>query len=167
MSDLELVVLEDDHLPIVEPWFDDEDTRRELGDREWIRRAVSLVATRPGSVEGDQLVTNRIVWVAFDSGVPVGLMDVETYEDSTASFALVVAPHRRKEGIGRRIIAAAVQHRRLAAISSWVVGVEPTNESSIRCLEGAGFRLTSLAPDNQGMLTYERHSAPRSPDLGT
>jgi hypothetical protein len=51
VSELELVVLEDDHLPLVEPSFDDQDTRRALGDREWIRRAVSLVITRPGSVD--------------------------------------------------------------------------------------------------------------------
>lgn len=155
MSELELVPLDEGQIPLVEPWFDDEDTRRELGNQEWVRRAVSLVNTQPGSVEGDRLVTDRIVWVAFDSGVPVGLIDVETYEDSTASFAVVVAPSLRRQGIGRRIIRTAVQHRQFAAVSTWVAGVEPTNEQSIRCLEGAGFTLTSAPPDEQGMLTYE------------
>jgi RimJ/RimL family protein N-acetyltransferase len=114
--------------------------------------------TQPGSLEGDRLVTDRIVWVAFEGRFPVGLIDVETYEDSTASFALVVAPHRRGLGIGRGVIHATIQHPRLDAVSTWVVGVEPTNPPSIRCLEGAGFKLRSATPDHQGLLIYEWRS---------
>jgi hypothetical protein len=72
-------------LPIVDPWFDDLDTQRWLGDREWPRRVLSLVDA-----------PNRLAFLAWMSSTVVALVDVEHLEQT--SFALVVAREFRRRG---------------------------------------------------------------------
>jgi RimJ/RimL family protein N-acetyltransferase len=137
-------------LPEVEPWFDDSETIRFLGDRDWVRRALRLVDETPGTQYRGRTVLGRDVWIVFRQ-VPVGFLDVERYDDGRAGCALVVAPAMRCQGIGRAILEAVWELPELADVEELIGGVEPENVASRRCLEAAGFRLSS-EPDDEGML---------------
>jgi RimJ/RimL family protein N-acetyltransferase len=137
-------------LPEVEPWFDDPETIRFLGDRNWVRRALRLVEETPGTEYRGRMVLGRDVWIIFKR-VPVGFIDVERYDDGRAGCALVVAPAMRCQGIGRAILEAVWECPELADVEELIGGVEPDNVASRRCLEAAGFRLSS-EPDEEGML---------------
>ena len=89
---LRLRVLDEGSLDDVLPWFDDPATQTSLGGRDWIQRALRLVQTQPGSADGDRVVEDRFVWIAYEDEWPVALVDVETYNDGCATFAVVVAP---------------------------------------------------------------------------
>jgi L-amino acid N-acyltransferase YncA len=114
--------------------------------------------SQPGTSDGDRTVIDRIVWVAYDAGVSVGLIDVESYNDATAGFAVVVAPEHRRRGLGRRIIRSVIEQPRHAAVAIWKAGVEPANEASARCLAAAGFTPRTATPDHEGMLNYQRRT---------
>jgi hypothetical protein len=87
VAELELTLLDENILDLVLPWFDDDKTRIALGDRDWVRQALQLMETQPGTSEGNLTVNDRVVWVAFESGAAVGLIDVETYSDGSAGLA--------------------------------------------------------------------------------
>ena len=89
---LRLRVLDEGSLDDVLPWFDDPATQTSLGGRDWIQRALRLMQTQPGSADGDRVVEDRFVWIAYEDEWPVALVDVETYNDGCATFAVVVAP---------------------------------------------------------------------------
>jgi GNAT superfamily N-acetyltransferase len=84
-----------DDLRVVEPWFDDAETRRWLGDRRWPRRLLEL-ARMPG----------RSATVFVEGDAPVALLDVERYADGTAAIAVVVSPSRRRKGLASGVIAS-------------------------------------------------------------
>jgi len=88
--------------------------------------------------------------------VPVALADVETYADGTASFAFVVAPGRRGQGVCRRVALALLAHLGEHAVHEVFAGVEPGNLASNRCLAAAGFEPRSLDPDSEGFVYYTR-----------
>jgi RimJ/RimL family protein N-acetyltransferase len=150
MCTLRFTPLRAELLPEVEPWFDDPETIRFLGDRNWVRRALRLVDETPGTQYRGRTVVGRDVWIIFKQ-VPVGFIDVERYDDGRAGCALVVAPGMRCQGIGRAILAAVWERPELTDVEELIGGVEPENVASRRCLEAAGFRLSS-EPDEEGML---------------
>src|SRR5262249_1984589 len=137
-------------LPQVESWFDDPETIRFLGDRNWVRRALRLVDETPGKEYRGRTVLGRDVWIIVNQ-VPVGFIDVERYDDGRAAGALLVAPAMRRQGSGRAIREAVWERPELADVRELIGGVEPENAASRRCLDAAGFRLSS-EPDEEGML---------------
>ncbi|HEV8229464.1 MAG TPA: GNAT family N-acetyltransferase [Candidatus Limnocylindria bacterium] len=133
----------------VERWFDDDETRRRLGGREWPRQLLELVRTPPsGTLE-------RIAWLALDDEEQVGLVDVEIYPDRTASLALVVDPERCCRGHGRAILELVCR-----ALSGRVRelrgGIETGNEASRRCALAADFAPVASEPDADGFIDYVR-----------
>jgi RimJ/RimL family protein N-acetyltransferase len=125
---LELRPLTPADLGTVEPWFDDADTRRWLGDRAWPRAALGL-ADPPG----------RIALVALEDDVPIALVDVELTEEGRAALALVVAPGARRNGVATRVLAALTRAPALAAARELYGTVEPGNVASEHLLRRAGF----------------------------
>ena len=69
---LRLRVLDEGSLDDV-PWFDDPATQTSLGGRDWIQRALRLMQTQPGSADGDRVVEDRFVWIAYEDEWPVAL----------------------------------------------------------------------------------------------
>ncbi len=47
----------------------------------------------PGEHRGHQVLDRR-AWIVEEDDAPVGLVDVEVYEDRTAGLAFVIAPDR-------------------------------------------------------------------------
>jgi RimJ/RimL family protein N-acetyltransferase len=155
MCALRFTRLTPESLPAVEPWFDDRETIRFLGDRNWVRRALRLVHETPGTEYRGRTVVGRDVWMIIFKHIPVGFIEVERYDDRCAECALVVAPAMRRQGIGRAILDAVWERPELAEVEELIGGVEPENVASRRCLEAAGFRLSS-EPDKEGMLQGTR-----------
>ena len=158
--EISLTPLTPDTLPLTEAWFKNEETRRWLGDVSWPERALRL-ASEP-STEND--VTGRFVWLACHGEEPVGLVDVERYENGTAGLALVVGPVFRKQGFGRRILAAVVSHPELARTPILRADIESANRASVRCFEGAGFEPQSEEPNEEGFIYFARRIRPSEPE---
>ena len=112
----------------VERWFDDAETQRWLGGREWPSQSLRLAGE------------NRHVLLATLDGSAVGLIDVETYSARRASFAIVVAASARRQRLGRRVLEAAIDDPRLAEVVEWFAGIERGNKASRRLVESIGFR---------------------------
>lgn len=149
-----------DLLPGIEPWFDDAETIRFLGDRAWIRRELRLVDETPGTEYRGRRVVGRDAWVVFDER-PVGFIGVERYDDGRAGCTVVVDPDRRSQGIGRAILDAVWDRPELADVEELIGGVEPENVASRRCVAAAGFRLAP-EPDEEGMLNGARTRPPHA-----
>jgi RimJ/RimL family protein N-acetyltransferase len=161
----------------IEPWFDDAETQKRLGGREWIRGMPSLLRLTIGDEFRGKSVIGRRMWLGLDgSGSAVAFVDTELYdryvawdgsdwdhpvvsdavEVPSAGFVLVVDPARRGQGYGTAAIEAMVAHPDLSHVRLFFGGVEADNIASIRCLTKAGFRPRSTEPDFEGMLYYSR-----------
>ncbi len=125
---LELRPLRTRDLREVERWFDDAETQRWLGGRDWPAQSLRLAGE------------TRHVLLASAGGDAVAMIDVETYPDARASFAIVVAPAARRSGIGRATLNAVIDHHALSAVTEWFAGIERGNDASRRLVEALGFR---------------------------
>ncbi len=136
---------------VIEPWFDDSETIAHLGGRDWIRRELRLVADMPGQAFRGMIVTGRWGWVGLDDDSAVGYVGPERYDDGSASFAFVVAPHQRRRGVGRAMLRAVASQPEVAGVTRFVGGVDRANVASLRCLESVGAELAEN-PDEEGMV---------------
>lgn len=124
---LRLKPLDASDLPIVEPWFDDAETQRWLGGREWPALGFRLQGP------------DRQLYLALDETTPVGLLDCETYLDNSASFAVVTAPEMRNRGIGRAILSAFMAEPAYSHIIRFFAGIERGNVASAALMLRCGF----------------------------
>ena len=155
MDGLRFVPLTAAVLPRIEPWFDDPDTQRWLGNRDWLSMIRRLSENPPAERRGRPVVS-RGAWVIEKDHEPVSVVDVETYTDATAGLALVIAPARRGQGLCRRALQDIIDRLAAEGIEEVFVGVEPDNMASIRCMEAAGFVARSPDPDAEGFLYFAR-----------
>jgi ribosomal protein S18 acetylase RimI-like enzyme len=138
-------------IPVVEPWFDDEETRHWLGGRDWPRKSLRLAG--PARHELLALIDDR----------PVGMVDVEI-EHGRAAFAVVIAPDARRHGIGRQMVEACIALPSFATVAEWFAGVERGNTASRQLLEGLGFlRMTEEDADGFTYFARRRFGWPDSP----
>ena len=122
-------------IPVIEPWFDDEETRHWLGGRDWPRKSLKLAGP------------DRHELLAVREGTPVGMVDIEI-EHGRAAFAVVIAPAARRQGLGRQMVEACLALPAFATVAEWFAGVERGNTASRQLLEGLGFlRMTEEAAD--------------------
>jgi RimJ/RimL family protein N-acetyltransferase len=138
----------EDDLSSVEPWFDDAETMRWLGAREWPREMLELIRRPPPSS------TARIGWVADEGGLAIGLADVELYHDGTAATAIVIAPGSRGQGKCVELLLMIARDLRARGTRRFVGGIHTDNPASRRCAEHAGFRAATEMPDADGFVDY-------------
>lgn len=155
---LNFIPITSDSVKEVEGWFDDADTQRFLGGREWVRRIPALLQDSPGVEFRGRRVLARYAWIVYTTGSPVGIVDVERYDNRTAGLALAVAPAMRGKGIGRLILSNLETLGELAEIKAFIGAVEPDNEAARRCMRGARFEMAERE-DEEGMLRISRRSA--------
>lgn len=119
-------------------WFDDAGTSRWVGHREYPHQLLTL-ATRLG----------RWAFVIVDDQEFVALIDVECEEDdpSVAAIAVVVAPAKRGQRVGRRLFAVVSSRPELVAVDRLVGEVEAGNVAAERCVVAAGFEVEGTARD--------------------
>ncbi len=139
----------------IEGWFDDAETQRYLGGRDWLRREPELMQVCVGMEFRGCIVLARYVWVVREEGTPVALVDVEPYDDGTAGMALVVAPKARRRGVGRRVLSLLEERPELHAVYTIIGGVDPENIAMQRCLTQAGYTISATV-DDEGMLALTR-----------
>ena len=153
---MEFVLLTEELAQAVAPWFDDANTIRYLGTRDWLYRELQLMHTAPRSAFKGRQVLARYVWISLDQyGQPCGLVDIEPYDDGTAGMAFVIAPDLRGQGFGQHILRLLETRPEVQEIQAIVGGVEPENISARRCLERSGYTFLS-APDEEGFLRFHK-----------
>ena len=153
---MEFVLLTEELAHAAAPWFDDVDTIRYLGKREWLYRELKLMQTEPGSEFKGRHVLARYVWIIQDQNEqPCGLVDIEPYDDGTAGMAFLIAPGQRGHGLGHDILRLLEARPELQDVHTIVGGVEPENISARRCLERAGYTFASM-PDEEGFLRFHK-----------
>src|SRR3954454_20166566 len=130
-----------DLVQAIEPWFDDAETIRYLGDRTWAHDALRLDELMASGRWPEADVVERHSWVAFDEKRPVALLGVEAYDNRTASLSIVVCPDARRRGYGARLIGKARDWAGAHDITQLVVGAEPENIASRALLDKARFQL--------------------------
>jgi len=141
-------------LDVVAPWFDDPDTRRWLGGREWPANLIRLIADPP-TVHRGSSVRERAGWLAILAGEPVALADTEIYEDASAAIALIVAPQHRRRGVATGTLhALATALAATHGVERLVGGVEQHNDASLRCVRAAGFVPVADQPDDAGFIDF-------------
>ena len=174
MCRLELRRFERSQLPLVEPWFDDPDTRRWLGGPGWPRQMLDLQDRPLGEFRG-AVETGRYRWLAWQGETVVGYVDCGTYdrwavweggdggrgivgciEGPAGAIAYVVDPRRRGRGCCPAMVEALIVAPELRHVALLVGGVEPENTASVRCLLRAGFRPLEPEPDWEGVVYYAR-----------
>jgi GNAT superfamily N-acetyltransferase len=154
-----IMSLDADLVDEIEPWFDDDEIRRFLGGRDWMRRELRLIHEMPGRTEGGSTVVGRWGWVVFESGAPVAFVGMERRDDETASGCLLVAPQSRRQGVGRRALMTIAGQAELEGVTCFVGGVEPENHASRCCLASVGAVIADV-PDDEGMLAVSAVLSP-------
>jgi RimJ/RimL family protein N-acetyltransferase len=155
MSPVELESFVHSDRETVDPWFDDDDTRRFIGGNGWVEHSLLHPPAPPAGGRGRQ-ISARFMWVAREDGVPVGVVDIESYDDATADLAMIVAPEHRRAGVCKRILEAVIVHPALTDVRIMRLGVEPDNLGAARCAESAGFAPEPHHLDEQGLTHYIR-----------
>ena len=178
MDCLRLRPFERHHLPLVEPWFTECNTRRWLGGPAWPRHMLDL-ADRPLAEFRGAAETGRYRWLAWDQGTAVGYIDCGTYDRWTtweggpggrgvmdaipvpaASISYVVDPALRRRGYCAAMVEAVMSLPELGGIQLFAAGVEPANAGSAGCLRKAGFHAPHPEPDGEGIVYYLRFKDP-------
>jgi RimJ/RimL family protein N-acetyltransferase len=155
MSPVELTAFVHSDRDSVDPWFDDDDTRRFIGGTGWVEHSLLHDPAPPAEHLGRQ-ISQRFMWVAREDEAAVGVVDIATYDDGTADLALVVAPDHRRGGVCTRILEAVVVHPALVDVKVIRLGVEPDNVGAARCAERAGFAPEPHDLDEHGLTHYIR-----------
>src|SRR3546814_13580736 len=90
--ELEFIPVTSDSVKEVEEWFDDPDTQRFLGGREWVRRIPTLLQDSPGVQFRGRGVLARHPWVVHAKLGHVGIEDVQRYTAGKDWDAMAVPP---------------------------------------------------------------------------
>lgn len=114
-------------LPVLERWFEDEETKKRLGGMLPLARWF----------ENIQALKNQVNYMAVTEDLLIGMVTLETYEDMSASIALLVNPALRNQGYGKEIIHEAIMH--LDGCTEIHAHIEWDNTASIRCFGVLGF----------------------------
>jgi RimJ/RimL family protein N-acetyltransferase len=170
VSTVRLAPFEPEHLPGVLPWFDDPETRRRLGGRDWPTRELALRSTLWSEEFRGRRVLRSCTFVALDDdGTVVAQVGGDVYDRWTAwdpvtervlstdprrtmGAAYVVAPSRRGRGLGAATLRALVAAPETADVEQFVLGIEPDNTASLRAAASAGFAPLTTEPDAEDML---------------
>ena len=132
-------------MPMIEPWFDDLETRRWLGDREWPRRPLDL-ARLPGRF--------AILFTLDDK--PVVLLDLERGSDGTAAFAIVVSPSHRRQGLASNVVASVYEIPEATGIREIIAEIEHGNTAARQLVRS--LRFAAIPGAEEG---FERYSLRR------
>ncbi len=121
---------------------------------EWIRAASGIdpldeqpgFATELAGLRDAYRPPDRILFLAFDRGLPVGTVAVVRHPDATAELKrLYVRPIARGSGVATALVDAALEHARsLGAERCWLETLRGVMDPAIRLYHRRGFRETTL-----------------------
>jgi RimJ/RimL family protein N-acetyltransferase len=131
--------------------------------------ATRAAGFRPAEIAADEhhrWLTHRLsspngrLFIGVRDGEPVGQIRLDADDGGRVEIGISVAPEIRGRGIGRAMLAAAVEAGRAddaLAATAFVARIRPGNAASVALFEGAGFRLaTTTQVDGQPCLVYQR-----------
>ena len=127
----------------VEPWFDDAETRRWLGDRTWPRRLLELARQ-----------SDRVALLYSLADEPVGLLDIELYADGTAAVAVIVSPDHRRRGLATAILRSLFHLPQTGGVDRIIGEVEVGNVAGERCVRAAGFEPCAAVVTHEGFIRF-------------
>jgi len=155
VATLRLVPLATDYAAQIAEWFDDADTVRFVGGLAWLH--ATLRFDRPSDVASTDLgqVAAHHAWLALADDQPVAVIDVLADEQGEAAIKMIVAPARRKMGMGRRVLDAVWGLPEMAAVRSVSGYVDPRHHAARRLAETAGFTPTGDR-NEAGEVRYRR-----------
>jgi GNAT superfamily N-acetyltransferase len=136
-------------LTTIEPWFDDPETQRWLGGRDWPSRLAQL-AEQPG----------RFALLYARGEEPVALLDIERYDDGTAAVAVVVSPRHRRQGIAASILGSIFDLPEVAGVEEVFGEVEQGDTAGERLVCAAGLVPEARATTDEG---FDRFVVRRRP----
>ncbi len=121
----------------------------ELGDAEWMRRAIRWNGERGNG------------FLAIDGGIGCGIVG-SMLDESDATLATLVsmwtAPTHRRQGIARRLVDAAVAWARSRDVTVMRLMVTSSNAAAISCYEQLGFACTGRTepyPNDASLVEFE------------
>lgn len=127
---MELRPLQREHYDLILPWFEDTETQRRLGGIYPVTEQLRLIENSP----------NKLFWLAFEAGVPVGLIELEV-EGDIAYPLILVAPTARGRGFGQEIVARIILLANQLKVKKIEAGVAIDNIASGKCFQNAGFEV--------------------------
>ena len=163
-----------EHLPLVQPWFENPEVRHRLGGPEWPERALRLQADQDDDEFRGMRVLRSHTWLAWSHDEPVRYLGGEvydrwtTYDGSDADHpevtgsepgpamgsAYVVDPARWRRGFGVAVLRAWVEAPEVADVRVFALGIEHDNLASTRCALAAGFVPDPPEPDWEGIVHH-------------
>ena len=113
--------------------------------------------TEPVSIESrrdwfrDHDPTKRPLWVAVDGEAVAGWISFQSFYGrpayhATAEISVYVAPVLQRKGIGRELLARAVERARRLGITTLLAFIFGHNEASLRLFESFGFQRWGVLP---------------------
>jgi len=130
-------------------WANDPETRTASHQRAPIPRA-----EHEAWFAGVLADPTRRLFVAQVAGEAVGSLRLDETA-GTAEVSVVLAPHRRGRGLGRRLLGLALRRAALAGLERLDARVLPENVASRRAFEAAGFELVGETEvDGRRVLRY-------------
>jgi RimJ/RimL family protein N-acetyltransferase len=143
LADITLTPLDETALPILDFWLRDDELRERLSGMLPIQRWYRYV----------RMVPDYFAWMAYHSGIPVGMINAEMYPDQTASIGLLVNPQLRSQGYGKRILMTALTYPEFARLQLVEADIEIDNVASLRCFRSVGFVDQRRYTDDDGFRT--------------
>jgi len=158
---------------IIAPWFDDPETSKWLGGRDWIKNIFRLLSEPVGTEFRGAHRLACYAYVAYGGQSPIGFIDASvtdkyveyggesdgqpiylSSEDKiTCAISFAVNPTERQKGYGTAILHALIDQPELKNVKIFEAGVEPENTGSIRTLEATGFT-SNYESDFEGMYYF-------------
>lgn len=136
MSDIILRQVDDRARPILEQWFQDIKLRCRLGGMLPLREWFDYIQAEP----------DHLAWIAYEDEQPVGYVDLEPEDKTSASTILLVNPALRGHDYGKRILHALLARPEVATLKQVEAIIETDNQASLHCFRDVGFMDAPLEP---------------------
>ncbi|MBV9866971.1 MAG: GNAT family N-acetyltransferase [Abitibacteriaceae bacterium] len=147
MSDIILRQVDDQAIATLEQWFQDIKLRCRLGGMLPLRDWFGYIQAEP----------DHFAWIAYEDGQPVGYVDLEREDKTTASTILLVNPALRGHDYGKRILHALLTQPEVTTLEQVEAIIETDNQASLHCFRDVGFVDAPLEPhqDHVVRLVYK------------
>ena len=130
MCGVELVAFGAEHAATVAGWPRDADESARWCGRRDVTPETVTAWSGPADV---------LAYVAVDSGRPVGYGEIWMSDDEIELARLIVAPGRRRTGVGRRLVGALIDIARTSGVEVICLRVHADNAAAIGVYRAAGF----------------------------